>query len=680
MLTGRYPRLLRRSVLLAWLAMILGSVSAHAQSSYIPPTIAIPIVDLIDQNHVSILTGKTQFSIKALELGGLSFAPFSWGGVHFQQGGIIDNNYGAVNLCAGAAQNPGGYVICSTASGGIQATHGEERGNFGFDGTNYYPDSADGSTFVDNGATCTWTQRDGTKIIYYAYHPTNTTSKACQSNNISSIVHPDGRVDTYYYYGSFVQGAYTWSPILSITTNTGYMLKYIYSGTPTFGSETNVIGINLAFQNCSPTALTCTLSSSWPTATLSWVTNPVNPCDNFPTGGVINPCNHYTFTIQDTAQRNHIFQLDSYFRITSYQPPEATSPVFQYTLCSLLNQDSNPSGQPMSNCFGMTRSLICQNGVNCGFNEAPYLWDLVSTVTRNGATWTYQAGFGFAGSLQAQASWAHAVVSPLGPVMSAGGNGNASSYLYTGIGPINNVQLFDGTVYHYEASTRNVLTTATSPLGVVKTFTYDPTRSNLIQIQTTPIPGSGTTQTPILKAVFPELTSGPNPVGVYPCVNMITCNKPTAVIDANTNETDYTYDPVHGGMLTQMDPAVQVNGSGPLVRPQITQTYVNQSAWYFNTSGTMASAPSGVWLPATQSTCMMTAANPATGVCAGGSTDQEITTYSYGPNSGPNNLLLRGKAVTANGLTLQTCYGHDTRGNKIWETSPNANPASCPTY
>jgi YD repeat-containing protein len=677
-----------RSIFLAsWAAMAtLAFASAHAQSTIVPPTIAVPIVDVVDNNHVSILTGRTQFSIPALQFGGLSFAPYSWAGVHFQQGGIIDSNYGAVNICTNFSQTIGGNVICSTVTGGIQVTHGEDRANFGFSGTSYSPDAQDGSTFVDNGATCTWTKKDGTQIIYYAFH-TPATSPMCQSNAISSIVHPDGRIDTYYYYGSTngaggLERAYNWSPILSIATNTGYMLKYLYSGTPVFGSETNVIGINLAFQSCSPTALTCTPTSPWPTATLSWVTDPVLPCDNYPTGGVINPCNHYTFTIQDAALRNHIFQLDSYYRVISYQPPEANAPVFNYTLCSLLNQDTDPSGQPMSNCFGITRDYICQNGVHCGFNTAPYLWDLVSTVTRNSATWTYSSIFGYAGSPMAAASWAHGVTSPLGLTMGATGNGNATSYEFARIGPTADVQLYDGTVYNYEASTRNVLTTATSPLGVVKTFTYDlaangVSRSNLVQIQTTPIAGSGTIAPNPVKATYPE-------PGVYPCASIMTCNKPVSITDANGHETDFTYDPAHGGLLTEIDPAVQVNGAGALIRPQTTRIYMQYSARYLNSSGVMASDPKQVWLLTNEKHCMTDATN-ATGGCVAPNgqaapNDQVVTTYSYGPNLGPNNLLLRDKTISSNGQGLQYCYGHDPQGNTIWETSPNAKPATCQSY
>ncbi len=57
-----------------------------------------------------------------------------------------------------------------------------------------------------------------------------------------------------------------------------------------------------------------------------------------------------------------------------------------------------------------------------------------------------------------------------------------------------------------------------------------------------------------------------------------------------------------------------------------------------------------------------------------------LTTYDYGPETGPNILLLRGQAVTADGQTLRTCYAYDGRGRKISETSPNgtAGLAACP--
>ncbi len=114
--------------------------------------------------------------------------------------------------------------------------YGEERATFQLSSTQYVPTAADGSTFVDNGSTCTWTKRDGTKIVFAAFHESG--NPLCLSNNIIGISYPDGRIATYYYYGSFsTSDSWTPSPILSIATNSGYMLKYRYPGTPAFGTQ-----------------------------------------------------------------------------------------------------------------------------------------------------------------------------------------------------------------------------------------------------------------------------------------------------------------------------------------------------------------------------------------------------------------------------------------------------------
>jgi hypothetical protein len=55
-----------------------------------------------------------------------------------------------------------------------------------------------------------------------------------------------------------------------------------------------------------------------------------------------------------------------------------------------------------------------------------------------------------------------------------------------------------------------------------------------------------------------------------------------------------------------------------------------------------------------------------------------VTTYEYGADGTANNLRVRGKVVTADGVSLRTCYGYDWQGNKISETSPRAGLATCP--
>ena len=176
----------------------------------------------------------------------------------------------------------------------------------------------------------------------------------------------------------------------------------------------------------------------------------------------------------------------------------------------------------------------------------------------------------------------------------------------------------------------------------------------------------------------------------YPetCVNRITCNRPISMTDARGNTTDYTYDPAHGGVLTQTGPAVpttQNDGTIVSVRPQTRYEYAQRYA-RIRSGGGYVQAPTPIWVLLRERYCRTTAALGST--CAGGSADEVITDYDYGPDSGPNNLFLRGKTVTAQTYTWpnqtptvavhRTCYGYDQRGRRISETQPNAHLTSCP--
>ena len=155
------------------------------------------------------------------------------------------------------------------------------------------------------------------------------------------------------------------------------------------------------------------------------------------------------------------------------------------------------------------------------------------------------------------------------------------------------------------------------------------------------------------------------------------CYKPTTITDANGNTTTFSYDPIHGGVLTETGPAV--NG----VHPQTRYSYKQVSASYLSSSGVMMSDTNKIFVLATKSSCSTGPAvsppafPPASG-CQGN--DEVVTTYEYGTGTGPENLIPRGESTTAGGQTLRKCYGHDRLGNKIWETSPNANRSSCPDY
>lgn len=159
----------------------------------------------------------------------------------------------------------------------------------------------------------------------------------------------------------------------------------------------------------------------------------------------------------------------------------------------------------------------------------------------------------------------------------------------------------------------------------------------------------------------------------YPsnCTNAKTCNKPVWIRDAKGAQTDYTYDAVHGGLLTETGPA---DAGG--VRPVKRFAYAQRYAWISNGAGGYMPASSPVWVKTEERACRTSAT--VGNACSAGSADEVVTAYDYGPNSGPNNLLLRGVAVSADGVTLRTCYAYDTQGNRISETSPRAGLAVCP--
>jgi len=140
------------------------------------------------------------------------------------------------------------------------------------------------------------------------------------------------------------------------------------------------------------------------------------------------------------------------------------------------------------------------------------------------------------------------------------------------------------------------------------------------------------------------------------------CNKPIWKKDFRQNQTDFTYDSTHGGLLTETGPAA-ANG----VRPQTRYEYAQKRAWVNNGGGYAPEAVS-IYLPVKKSFCATGAASGAGCAIAG---DEVVTTYDYGPDSGPNNLLLRSETVTAGGVTRRTCYGYDWQGNRISTTRPN---------
>ncbi len=160
-------------------------------------------------------------------------------------------------------------------------------------------------------------------------------------------------------------------------------------------------------------------------------------------------------------------------------------------------------------------------------------------------------------------------------------------------------------------------------------------------------------------------------------VTQIICNRPIERTDYRGATTNYAYDPVHGGLLRETGPAPVINGARPETRHEYAQRY----AWVSNGAGGYVQAATPVWVRTATSTCANSAAtgNPAAPCATTG--DEIRTTYDYGPDSGPNNLLLRGGVVNGPNVTnSRTCYGYDALGRRISETGPGGTVGwtSCP--
>lgn len=285
----------------------------------------------------------------------------------------------------------------------------------------------------------------------------------------------------------------------------------------------------------------------------------------------------------------------------------------------------------------------------------------VTSVTRLGQTWTYSY--------------------PSSDALLGGGAGELMSVQ----DPLGNVTRYrralgysDGTPDTGESEAPNLLWKSVDALGRLRSYQYNP-QSWVLEVQlpegnkhlaTYDDGGNQLTHTVRAKpgSGLPDITASASfPSG---SCTWVTCSRPLSSTDARGSTTDFTYDPTHGGVLTETLPAGS-NGIRPVKRYAYSQHY----AWVKNSGGGYVQAASPIWMLDSEKLCR-TSATVGNG-CAAGSSDEVIVTYDYGPNSGPNNLWLRGKVVTADGVSLRTCYDYDKLGNKIWETTPRAAPGGC---
>ena len=485
----------------------------------------------------------------------------------------------------------------------------------------FTPTRHTGDTLVHSTGKFTYTLRDGTKVIYSGT-PNFPAPVATQ------MIYPDGRVLTYGYDSA--------AQLQSVTRSDGLQLKYTYStGFNGLVHLTGVTAINTAYEYCDPTAATCSLTMNWPKATYSFAGAPNN--------GMI-------MTATDSSGAVTVYTMDSSGRTTGIQLPSSTggnNVTYAYCDSGCAQYSSYPFNAHASN--------------------------YVRSVVRDGQLWTYSGGpaqpLSNNNNQGSGTSATYGYTSPVGSSVTvvtgvcedSNGLFDGPHCMTVGTNPFTQLTDEQGNVFHGPGP---LILSVSRPEGNTTSYAWD-SRSNLTQETLNPKSGSSLSSIPLMANY--DTT----------CTNPLTCNQPNWVQDGNQNKTYYTYNPSNGQVATVTAPAVAVPPSQTAVSPQNRYTYVQRYAWVLNASGTYVQSAQPIWVPATKSYCRTSsAATSGVGCTLAG--DEVVETYEYGPDAGPNNLFLRGVAVTADGSTHRTCYGYDRFGNQISATTPNAGTASCP--
>ena len=621
-------------------AVIVASASLLINSALVCPSIAqlaalpMPEYTLKDENNVDLLSFNFYLDQTDLSIGDSEhplthtihsgpdggFAP----GDNFGASGAFDSLIFAQNAYPAACPAASGstpYVTVRFA--GSSETFAAVMPGCG----SYRATDPTSSTLSlnTNNYTYTYTKRDGTQIIFYC----GNTGGEAECSQLQQIIYPDGRILTYGYSSST-------SPPQSVTRSDGLQFKYNWtvssSGLWTLNSVT---AINNAYEYCSPTATVCSLTRPWLTTNYA-ISTPGS-------GGSV-------FTVTDSAGR--VTQYTAYPNYTyGIKLPSSTgADNITYTLC----------GTSSNWCSSFAAEYP-------GLNGYPYQL-YVASVIRDGQTWTYSGTPGSYGYYQCGTA-TYGFTNPVSSGKQVAVT-NCMPNMYPAAAPLPGfnplLQLTDEQGVQFVAGYwGGLISTATKPEGNQTQYVWHDAAA--VSKETfIPKANSGLATPPPLTANYP--TSGN--------CTPVTCNQPVSIIDSLINETDYTYDPTHGGMLTKTSPA-DSNG----IRAQTRRTYTQRYAWVLNSSGTYVKSAAPIWVLATESYCRTSAAVVPAGPPGSGCTtagDEVVTTYEYGPDSGPNNLFLRGVSITADGATHRTCYGRDIYGNKISQTEADAGLASCP--
>lgn len=650
-----------KHLLLFCIILCLFNESTRAQSSISAPI--PPELLTVDRNDIDVVS-----NIPVVNLPSISVGDPKNGGLEFHfttQGSAFTNSltsyipYGTGPLFGTAVFGNSSSRFNGVSSGSppmtvqdsshrgatLQYIPGGSNGTFG---TLIYT-MRDGTVVnMDQVAT----SRNGTKCVGAAVGFVNTSIQTgawgTPGNAVMALATsarlPDGTIINYHYKTVNVSkesfcGIY--KRLQSVTNTNGFMIKFSYlANTATSFADisgwittTSIVALNNAIDYCNPDADICQPFSK------NWQAIIIDP----PISG-----RNASVRLKDSLQNS-------------------TTLTYDYDN-SMINTGGSASSELTSiiDSNGVTRYKFLYGGYYPGLEHR-----ILTSSYKHGVSYAYD--FNPRASLPADGQQALPTNAMIVKQQSTDGyNNNITTFSDKTSGNLlhQTNELGSSTIYTEDNYGR--LIKIVHPEKDYEVYTYDD-RGNVVQKSMYSKPQSGVSTIVSLAGYDSN------------CANFIKCNQPNWVIDAMGKETDFTYD-ADSGWLTSITEPATLSG----VRPQTRYTYSQLQAYYLQSPGVMAASGSPRLLLTGMSKCQTQSGAALAGTTGQGpfslsgpaacanTSDEMITTNDYGLNSAPNNLWLRGIAVTANGQTHRTCYGYDINGRRVSETSPQAALANCP--
>ncbi|MFC2954177.1 RHS repeat domain-containing protein [Marinicaulis aureus] len=592
--------------------------AAVAQGDFADP---LPERPQVDSNYVDLVSGGVLISTVDVSIGpqgsGLSFGhTFSWDRWRPSTLGTV--------VYANIAVDERVYTVTAYGSADTFKISPLPSGSFTLS-------SEAGAELDYDAGNGKYTYRTPGGIVYEFLESLDVAASPAEAV-LQKIIEPNGSITEFHYSVKSTcavtcGGTVTKARLQSVTNSYGYQLHfdYVRSSDPTnwqdFGdwlSIKKVTALNRAVDWCGNTQVTCSYSKTWPSSS-------------------------YTINSSGHGGRKLETVTDALGRTTTY-----SYSTFYY-LSSLVENRLSGIKWPGSSSDNVTFSYHTSTTAYEG---------LVESVDRGFASWDYSYAIG-ASSIQTT------VTHPTGPTEVLSAN------LSTGL--VTSTTNTAGKTTSYTYDSENRLESVTLPEGNSTEYVYD-ARGNVKY--TTEKPKSGSTVfVTCYEYVEGETLSSCGASPTYTgttsatCSNQVTCNKVKRMIDARGEETAYTYNSTHGGLISSKAP--DPDGGSSLPRPETRIFYTQKQARYKNSASTYANGPQ-IYVPDATAACNSSAfsggynasASHTNNNCSGGASDKAITKAAWPTTASANNLQalsVTNKAGDAS-ASLTTSFTYDDFG------------------